>query len=933
MTTNLANISPASPDLLEGSTEMHNDKLWKIVKKQRQLILELQKALTEMTQERDHLLSILGNTNTSMTGLVSPEHRSLTDDSLSSSSSSGSSSIGRTTVMPPPRSPHRKAERIIPPANAIVDNDAQLFAKYQCSVSPVDDAMLPPQLPPSKTTTSVSSSEKAAPVPRPTTSTHTGTRGTRKHQIRRASSQPAISPSGIPVKVSLSDSLTAVSVHVLGSNMRTNSKGKNVVSFTISVKKRSADLWCIEKLYSDFLALDAQLKQHNNRAVRTSSKACKLPDKTLFATHAPSKAEQRKIAIEKYLQHVIDVPWKDPTPLRTFLDSNKVENTTSQSISGRKQGYLATKRGKSFGGWKSRYFVLHGSQLRYYESRGGALLGTIHLAGSQVIRQHTHSSAQSQTDTRHAFLILEPKRGSATDVHRHVLCADTDDERDSWVEVLSRHISSDRSKTAPAAAPKPSPSKSSRSTASKQAASERKVSKEDIRPIAAVPMTESHHMQNAKLAHNRQPYRSNSDTSLHPSDATFSSRLDRKPLRSSLDQAMFGQSNQAQSHKSGVLSEPTSPTEESSRFVLGNRSPSTPDDKKKRSSRKTFWARKIFASSDATSGMSSTQGLRGFLSRNSNDANADVSFAYPPPPPPPSHHRTTTPDTSSKVFGVPLEQAIQSSRISDKHELPAVVYRCIEYLEAKQATQEEGIYRLSGSAVKIRALKEEFDQGADVNLLESGVYHDTHAVAGLLKLWLRELPGSVLTQELLGEFLPVIDLADRDERIKELGRLVSMLPLANYTLLRILCAHLIRVVQYAETNKMTIRNVGIIFSPTLQIPAGIFSLFLSEFDYIFWTNTGTAPPSPPEETVDMPVEAEEPIHPTQQCLQVPVSLATRSNRNSVHFMDTVPMEMVGLEKGNAVVQGDDDSLDDIDLSAVDGEDESATTPTTTTPIT
>lgn len=38
--------------------------------------------------------------------------------------------------------------------------------------------------------------------------------------------------------------------------------------------------------------------------------------------------------------------------------------------------------------------------------------------------------------------------------------------------------------------------------------------------------------------------------------------------------------------------------------------------------------------------------------------------------------------------------------------------------EANNATREEGIYRLSGSAVKIRSLREEFDQGIDVNLLE-----------------------------------------------------------------------------------------------------------------------------------------------------------------------------------------------------------------------
>lgn len=35
------------------------------------------------------------------------------------------------------------------------------------------------------------------------------------------------------------------------------------------------------------------------------------------------------------------------------------------------------------------------------------------------------------------------------------------------------------------------------------------------------------------------------------------------------------------------------------------------------------------------------------------------------------------------MFGVSLEKAIEVSRISDLYELPAVVYRCIEYLEGK----------------------------------------------------------------------------------------------------------------------------------------------------------------------------------------------------------------------------------------------------------
>lgn len=43
-----------------------------------------------------------------------------------------------------------------------------------------------------------------------------------------------------------------------------------------------------------------------------------------------------------------------------------------------------------------------------------------------------------------------------------------------------------------------------------------------------------------------------------------------------------------------------------------------------------------------------------------------------------------------------------------------------------------------------------------MDLLGSGEYYDVHAIAGLLKMWLRELPSNVLTSDLLKEFLPVI---------------------------------------------------------------------------------------------------------------------------------------------------------------------------------
>jgi RalA-binding protein 1 len=81
--------------------------------------------------------------------------------------------------------------------------------------------------------------------------------------------------------------------------------------------------------------------------------------------------------------------------------------------------------------------------------------------------------------------------------------------------------------------------------------------------------------------------------------------------------------------------------------------------------------------------------------------------------------------------------------------------------------------------------------------------------------------------------MQVTELGDRPAKVNQLGALISQLPTANYTLLRFLTAHLIHVVQNERINKMNLRNVGIVFSPTLGVPASLFSLLLTEFDIVF----------------------------------------------------------------------------------------------------
>lgn len=208
----------------------------------------------------------------------------------------------------------------------------------------------------------------------------------------------------------------------------------------------------------------------------------------------------------------------------------------------------------------------------------------------------------------------------------------------------------------------------------------------------------------------------------------------------------------------------------------------------------------------------------------------------------------------------------------------------------QNAECEEGIFRLSGSANVIRVrsdlalcldpptdilsnsqlLKERFNAEGDVNLLTSNEYYDPHAVAGLLKQYLRELPVHLLTRELHAEFIQVIDLRNRRDRVNALGRLVAQLPIEEYTLFRFLyvfffssaraleltlsfltallvrrstprsCARLLTfsrlspdlciIAQNADVSKMNVRNLGIVFSPTLAIPAPLFTLLLAEFD-------------------------------------------------------------------------------------------------------
>ncbi|KAF9907838.1 hypothetical protein EC991_010436 [Linnemannia zychae] len=184
------------------------------------------------------------------------------------------------------------------------------------------------------------------------------------------------------------------------------------------------------------------------------------------------------------------------------------------------------------------------------------------------------------------------------------------------------------------------------------------------------------------------------------------------------------------------------------------------------------------------------------------------------------------PGIADHIFGLPLEEAVRLSKISATTGVPAVISRCIEYLDI-MGVEEVGLYRVPGSTSNVARLKVMFDHGHDYDFLQKGnAPQNPHDVATLLKLYFRELPAPVIPPETMATFNS-IDFSDvKPQHQQRLKEALGLLPLENYILLGTLCRHLSNLAEYESCTKMNISNLGLIFCPTLQIGSVLFKNLL-----------------------------------------------------------------------------------------------------------
>jgi hypothetical protein len=113
--------------------------------------------------------------------------------------------------------------------------------------------------------------------------------------------------------------------------------------------------------------------------------------------------------------------------------------------------------------------------------------------------------------------------------------------------------------------------------------------------------------------------------------------------------------------------------------------------------------------------------------------------------------------------------------------VPKVVRVLMARLRADrdEGLRTEGIFRVPGDSTEMREMREAINHGVDVET-ELAKCDNLHSIAGLLKMFFRELPQPILTFELYDELIRTamaMGAPSPETDVTELQRLLQRLPI------------------------------------------------------------------------------------------------------------------------------------------------------------
>ncbi|XP_055876846.1 protein FAM13A-like isoform X2 [Biomphalaria glabrata] len=200
--------------------------------------------------------------------------------------------------------------------------------------------------------------------------------------------------------------------------------------------------------------------------------------------------------------------------------------------------------------------------------------------------------------------------------------------------------------------------------------------------------------------------------------------------------------------------------------------------------------------------------------------------------------------TTHRLFGVALEELM--SKAPANAVVPPFVKKICEFIY-KHGLDNVGLFRVSGSVKVVEKMRTEFEQKGDVDLKEE---NDIPATAGLLKVFLRDLPDTLVPARLTQHFFSAVQDSklNKDAVIMEIKKALSKMPEENYNLLKYISSLLVVVAEHEFDNKMSAYSLAIIFGPNIfkyELSTGmegfkdmdsskdVMQLFISEFKRLF----------------------------------------------------------------------------------------------------
>ncbi|XP_007903796.2 rho GTPase-activating protein 20 isoform X1 [Callorhinchus milii] len=163
--------------------------------------------------------------------------------------------------------------------------------------------------------------------------------------------------------------------------------------------------------------------------------------------------------------------------------------------------------------------------------------------------------------------------------------------------------------------------------------------------------------------------------------------------------------------------------------------------------------------------------------------------------------------TPGRLFGLPL------LAICDDDNLPKPIMDMLSFL-FHEGPFTRGIFRRSANAKACKELKEKLNSGTGVHLASESVF----VTAAVFKDFLRNIPGSIFSAELYNSWMTAMERGSHKEKIKEIQRLLELLPRVNNLLLHHVFGVLHSIEQQAEENQMNAFNLAVCIAPSILWP-------------------------------------------------------------------------------------------------------------------